>query len=122
MSIANLTSSRSYEKDISNVVSHGHSFLPTHNLHLKSRVHSNERFFTPMATLQSLIQRYPVSGAAPILRAGYQRRWARVHDVRFLATHSEPHSIVERYKEKLDKKAKEYDGSISDQAHSHVVE
>ena len=37
-----------------------------------------------------------------------QRRWAQVHDVRFVATHREPDRIIEKYKEKLDRKAKEY--------------
>ncbi|MCJ1234118.1 hypothetical protein MMC14_002076 [Varicellaria rhodocarpa] len=36
-----------------------------------------------------------------------QRRWAQVHDVRFLATHRQPDRILEKYKEKLDRKAKE---------------
>jgi len=46
-----------------------------------------------------------VSGAAPYLRTG-QRRWARVHDVRFLQTH-QPDRVIEKYKEKLDRKARE---------------
>lgn len=37
-----------------------------------------------------------------------QRRWARVHDVRFVTTRRSSDSIMERYKAKLDKKAKEY--------------
>lgn len=37
-----------------------------------------------------------------------QRRWAQVHDVRFLATHGDPQKILERYKHKLDQKAKQY--------------
>ncbi|KAJ9264728.1 putative F1F0 ATP synthase assembly protein Atp11 [Paecilomyces variotii] len=36
-----------------------------------------------------------------------QRRWAQVHDVRFLATHHDRSHIIEKYKAKLDKKAKE---------------
>ncbi|KAI3342824.1 ATP11 protein-domain-containing protein [Ustulina deusta] len=34
-----------------------------------------------------------------------QRRWAQVHDVRFLATTQAPRNIVEKYREKLDRKA-----------------
>jgi ATP synthase F1 complex assembly factor 1 len=49
--------------------------------------------------------RHMVFGAAPHLRAS-QRRWAQVHDVRFLAT-QQSDRILEKYKEKLDKKAKE---------------
>ncbi|EEA25044.1 hypothetical protein TMatcc_011290 [Talaromyces marneffei ATCC 18224] len=36
-----------------------------------------------------------------------QRRWAQVHDVRFLATHRNPDQILDRYKHKLDQKAKQ---------------
>ncbi|KAH1500278.1 hypothetical protein LV164_003174 [Aspergillus fumigatus] len=36
-----------------------------------------------------------------------QRRWAQVLDVRFLATHHDPNHVLDRYKSKLDKKAKE---------------
>lgn len=35
-----------------------------------------------------------------------QRRWATVHDVRFLVTHAQPNKILEKYKEKLAQKAK----------------
>ncbi|KAI1423935.1 ATP11 protein-domain-containing protein [Xylaria sp. FL1777] len=34
-----------------------------------------------------------------------QRRWAQVHDVRFLATTQAPRNIAEKYREKLDRKA-----------------
>jgi hypothetical protein len=36
-----------------------------------------------------------------------QRRWARVHDVRYLATHNTHDRILDKYKDKLGKKAKE---------------
>ncbi|KFY76677.1 hypothetical protein V499_03742 [Pseudogymnoascus sp. VKM F-103] len=49
--------------------------------------------------------RYTVCGAAPYLRAS-QRRWAQVHDIRFLVTHAQPDRVLEKYKEKLAKKAK----------------
>ena len=58
-----------------------------------------------MATLRVPSLRHVVSGAAPYLRAT-QRRWAQVHDVRFLATQSGDR-IIEKYKEKLDRKAKQ---------------
>ncbi|KAI9834584.1 MAG: hypothetical protein M1819_002960 [Sarea resinae] len=45
--------------------------------------------------------------SAPYLRGIQQRRWARVHDVRFVATHHEPNRILDKYREKLDRKAKE---------------
>ncbi|PSS27681.1 hypothetical protein M430DRAFT_46755 [Amorphotheca resinae ATCC 22711] len=58
-----------------------------------------------MASLRMPMLRHVVSGAAPYLRAS-QRRWAQVHDVRFLAT-QQSDRILAKYKEKLDKKAKE---------------
>ncbi len=36
-----------------------------------------------------------------------QRRWACVHDVRFLATHGAKERILAKYRDKLDRKAKE---------------
>ncbi|KAK3335506.1 ATP11 protein-domain-containing protein [Cercophora scortea] len=41
------------------------------------------------------------------LRASNQRRWAQVHDVRFLATTQHSRSVIEKYREKLDRKARE---------------
>ncbi|KAI0013487.1 ATP11-domain-containing protein [Xylariaceae sp. FL0662B] len=42
------------------------------------------------------------------LRApAYQRRWAQVHDVRFLATTQTSRNVTEKYREKLDRKARE---------------
>lgn len=46
------------------------------------------------------------SKAAPSL-GSIQKRYAQVHDVRFLVTHHEPDRVIEKYREKLDKKAKE---------------
>lgn len=34
-----------------------------------------------------------------------QRRWAQVHDVRFLVTHQRADTITERYRDKLKQKA-----------------
>lgn len=47
--------------------------------------------------------------AAPVrsTRAVNQRRWAQVHDVRFLATTQPPHAVYEKYRAKLDQKAKQ---------------
>ncbi|KAB8238680.1 ATP11 family protein [Aspergillus alliaceus] len=42
----------------------------------------------------------------PFLRV-QQKRWAQVHDVRFLATHHDPKLVFERYRSKLDQKAKQ---------------
>ena len=38
---------------------------------------------------------------------GTQRRWAQVHDVRFLVTHREPDRVTEKYKAKLQQKAQQ---------------
>jgi ATP synthase F1 complex assembly factor 1 len=60
-----------------------------------------------MATYRVPALRYIVSGTAPYLRAT-QRRWAQVHDVRFLAT-QQSDRVLEKYKEKLNMKAREYE-------------
>ncbi|KAI1431079.1 ATP11 protein-domain-containing protein [Xylaria sp. CBS 124048] len=39
------------------------------------------------------------------LSKSQQRRWAQVHDVRFLATTQAPRNVAERYREKLNRKA-----------------
>ena len=59
-----------------------------------------------MASFRCSALRHVVSGAAPFLRATQQRRWAQVHDVRFLVTHSNQEAIIQKYKEKLEQKAK----------------
>ncbi|KAH9902004.1 ATP11-domain-containing protein [Xylariomycetidae sp. FL2044] len=59
--------------------------LPTRNLLLLGR-HPKPRLPTPPSQ---------------------QRRWAQVHDVRFLATTLPPRNIAEKYREKLDRKARE---------------
>ncbi|CAN8098998.1 unnamed protein product [Discula destructiva] len=41
------------------------------------------------------------------LRASNQRRWAQVHDVRFLATTQASRTVLEKYREKLDAKARQ---------------
>lgn len=63
-----------------------------------------------MSTIRVPALRHTVSGAAPYLRAT-QRRWAQVHDVRFLAT-QQSDRVLEKYKEKLARKAKEYDDTM----------
>jgi ATP synthase F1 complex assembly factor 1 len=58
-----------------------------------------------MAALRVPALRNIASGAAPYLRTS-QRRWAQVHDVRFLVT-QQSDRVLEKYKEKLDRKARE---------------
>ncbi|KAJ5082200.1 hypothetical protein N7532_011243 [Penicillium argentinense] len=45
-------------------------------------------------------------GKSHLLRSP-QRRWAQVHDVRFLASHHDPKYVMDKYRSKLDQKAKE---------------
>ncbi|KAI1134548.1 ATP11-domain-containing protein [Hypoxylon sp. FL0543] len=53
-------------------------------------------------TLRSLVGRWQ-----PFRLPPPQRRWAQVHDVRFLATTQAPRNVIEKYREKLDRKARE---------------
>lgn len=69
-----------------------------------------------MAALRSPTLRYLV-GAGSQCQQSVQRRWAQVHDVRFLATHRQPDRVIEKYKEKLDRKAKEYAGLVTADDH-----
>ncbi|KAF2429884.1 ATP11-domain-containing protein [Tothia fuscella] len=48
-----------------------------------------------------------LSGPPRVLHKPHQRRWARVHDIRYLTTHPVQERITDRYREKLDRKAKE---------------
>jgi ATP synthase F1 complex assembly factor 1 len=58
-----------------------------------------------MATSSGLAIRTTLRSCSTPLRI--QRRFAQVQDVRFVATHGAPERIVDRYKNKLEKKAKE---------------
>ena len=51
--------------------------------------------------------RYIVGRSVPNVRQ-CQRRWAQVHDVRFVATHGQPEKVTEKYREKLLEKARAY--------------
>jgi len=60
-----------------------------------------------MSTPSNPAMRHTLGACAALLRP--QRRWARVvNDVRFVATHRDQERILNRYKEKLEQKAKEY--------------
>ncbi|KAJ5558182.1 hypothetical protein N7461_002154 [Penicillium sp. DV-2018c] len=48
-----------------------------------------------------------LSGSNGHLLRRLQRRWAQVHDVRYLASHHDPNHVFEKYRAKLDQKAKE---------------
>ncbi|KAJ4119984.1 hypothetical protein NW768_010267 [Fusarium equiseti] len=58
-----------------------------------------------MASLRIPALRRLIATPLRTTRAVNQRRWAQVHDIRFLATTQPSQAIVEKYKEKLAKKA-----------------
>ena len=60
-----------------------------------------------MAAVRVPVLRHLLSCQTHSLRASYQRRWAAVHDVRFLATTPQRRNILEKYRDKLDRKARE---------------
>ncbi|KAL2131807.1 hypothetical protein VTI74DRAFT_4579 [Chaetomium olivicolor] len=60
-----------------------------------------------MAAARAPVLRHLLSCQTRALRASNQRRWAQVHDVRFLATTQAPRNILEKYRDKLDRKARE---------------
>ncbi|KAM0329870.1 hypothetical protein ACHAQA_004035 [Verticillium albo-atrum] len=59
-----------------------------------------------MASCRTPALRNLLTSSTRVLRAANQRRWAQVHDVRFLATTQQPRAIAEKYREKLDQKAR----------------
>ncbi|ROW11210.1 hypothetical protein VMCG_01118 [Cytospora schulzeri] len=60
-----------------------------------------------MASIRIPALRNLLSCQSRSLRASNQRRWAQVHDVRFLATTQASRTVLEKYREKLDAKARE---------------
>lgn len=60
-----------------------------------------------MASTRIPVLRNLLNTQARSLRAFNQRRWAQVHDVRFLATTQASRTVLEKYREKLDAKARE---------------
>ncbi|KAL4754270.1 hypothetical protein BDW72DRAFT_167114 [Aspergillus terricola var. indicus] len=59
-----------------------------------------------MASIRSFTLQCLPWSRSPLIRS-QQRRWAQVHDVRFLATHHDPNQILDKYRAKLDQKAKQ---------------
>ncbi|KAL4796674.1 ATP11 protein-domain-containing protein [Aspergillus venezuelensis] len=59
-----------------------------------------------MASFKSQAFQFLLRSRIPFIRS-QQRRWAQVHDVRFLATHRDPNQVLEKYRSKLDQKAKQ---------------
>ncbi|KAH6890563.1 ATP11 protein-domain-containing protein [Thelonectria olida] len=60
-----------------------------------------------MASLRTAVLRQLTASPLRATRAINQRRWAQVHDVRFLATTRPSQAIVDKYRAKLDQKAKQ---------------
>ncbi|KAM5345340.1 hypothetical protein ACJ41O_011202 [Fusarium nematophilum] len=58
-----------------------------------------------MASLRIPALRRLVATPLRAPRAINQRRWAQVHDIRFLATTQPPQAVLEKYREKLNQKA-----------------
>ncbi|OLN82020.1 Protein ATP11, mitochondrial [Colletotrichum chlorophyti] len=59
-----------------------------------------------MASCRIPALRHLVTSSSRAFRASNQRRWAQVHDVRFLATTQQPRAVVEKYRAKLEEKAR----------------
>ncbi|KAI1661315.1 ATP11-domain-containing protein [Daldinia decipiens] len=60
-----------------------------------------------MATARVPALRNLIGRRQPFRLPGQQRRWAQVHDVRFVATTQAARSVTEKYRDKLDRKARE---------------
>ncbi|OTA92134.1 hypothetical protein M434DRAFT_22063 [Hypoxylon sp. CO27-5] len=60
-----------------------------------------------MATTRIPALRNLLGRRQPFRLPNPQRRWAQVHDVRFLATTQASRNVTEKYREKLDRKARE---------------
>ncbi|KAI0854245.1 ATP11-domain-containing protein [Daldinia vernicosa] len=60
-----------------------------------------------MATVRIPALRNLIGRRQPFRLPGQQRRWAQVHDVRFVATTQAARNVTEKYRDKLDRKARE---------------
>ncbi|KAI0135418.1 ATP11-domain-containing protein [Daldinia grandis] len=60
-----------------------------------------------MATARIPALRNLLGRRQPFRLPGQQRRWAQVHDVRFVATTQAARTVIEKYRDKLDRKARE---------------
>ncbi|OHE91229.1 ATP11 protein [Colletotrichum orchidophilum] len=60
-----------------------------------------------MASCRIPALRHLVTTSGRAFRASNQRRWAQVHDARFLATTQQPRAVVEKYRAKLERKAQQ---------------
>ncbi|KAJ9503482.1 hypothetical protein LTR99_002244 [Exophiala xenobiotica] len=60
-----------------------------------------------MSASPSLVIRRTIGPSTSLLRTQSQRRYARVHDVRFVTTHRDSERILEKYRDKLEQKAKQ---------------
>lgn len=63
----------------------------------------------------SRVSRHIFTPRSPQLRQS-QRRWAQVHNVRFVATEQFEARVLEKYRDKLERKAREFVFSIDSTA------
>ncbi|KAL4920357.1 ATP11 protein-domain-containing protein [Aspergillus aurantiobrunneus] len=72
-----------------------------------------------MASTRSFAFQSLLRSRTPFVRA-QQRRWAQVHDVRFLATHRDPNQVLDKYRAKLNQKAQQEGyGSVESLKEAH---
>lgn len=74
-----------------------------------------------MASLRIPALRRLVAAPLRATHAVNQRRWAQVHDIRFLAT-TQPQAVLEKYREKLSQKAKQEGHESIDQLKAAYAE
>ncbi|KAI8662536.1 hypothetical protein NCS56_01057600 [Fusarium sp. Ph1] len=75
-----------------------------------------------MASLRIPALRRLVAAPLRATQAVNQRRWAQVHDIRFLATTQPPQAVLEKYREKLNQKAQQEGHESIDQLKAAYAE
>lgn len=75
-----------------------------------------------MASLRIPAIRRLVAAPLRATQAVNQRRWAQVHDIRFLATTQPPQAVLEKYREKLNQKAQQEGHESIDQLKAAYAE
>lgn len=75
-----------------------------------------------MASLRIPALRRLVAAPLRATQAVNQRRWAQVHDIRFLATTQPPQAVFEKYREKLNQKAQQEGHESIDQLKAAYAE
>ncbi|RTE71436.1 hypothetical protein BHE90_014160 [Fusarium euwallaceae] len=75
-----------------------------------------------MASLRIPALRRLIAAPLRATQAVNQRRWAQVHDIRFLATTQPPQAVLEKYREKLNQKAQQEGHESIDQLKAAYAE